>query len=92
MIVHSSTGDLTIPQEHCTYINRFTLPKLPNRCSGHEVTIQSKLARNLLLQVGGDGIIGRRVSISSLEFPSSCIVEGIVGFNTGASLPSLATV
>lgn len=88
----SSTGDLTIPSAQCTHFNRFKLPDIPKKDSSYGGTTQSKLAKDLLIQVGGDGIIGRRVSVSFSDSPSICLAEGIVGFNTGAVLTSPANV
>ncbi|ROW05961.1 hypothetical protein VPNG_08446 [Cytospora leucostoma] len=67
-----STGDLTIPYVQCKQFESFTLPLR-----------ESRLRTKLNLQVGGDGIIGRRIAISSKGFPSSRMAEGIVGFNHG---------
>lgn len=82
----SSTGDLTIPPANCTQLKQFTIPKLVCHESGDLGTINSALAHNLPLEVGGDGIIGRRMSVSSMDSPSTYIAEGIVGFNSGTFL------
>ncbi|CAN8106028.1 unnamed protein product [Discula destructiva] len=87
-----STGDLTAPSKACKQINRFTLSQ--NSCgkTANGSTMQLELERDLLLQVGGDGIIGRRIRISTLDSPTSCMAEGVVGFNSGAPLPPVAKV
>lgn len=46
--------------------------------------LESKLGQQLLLEVGGDGVIGRRVAISSQGPAKTCMAEGIVGFNSGS--------
>lgn len=45
--------------------------------------LESRLAQKLLLEVGGDGVIGRRIAISSQGSSKMCMAEGIVGFNSG---------
>lgn len=44
--------------------------------------LESRLAQQLLLEVGGDGVIGRRIAISSQVSSKTCVAEGIVGFNS----------
>ncbi|KUI62803.1 hypothetical protein VP1G_11420 [Cytospora mali] len=66
------TGDLTIPPAQCKQLESFTLSET-----------ESRLGQQLLLHVGGSGIIGRRIAISSSGFPQSSVAEGIVGFNHG---------
>lgn len=46
--------------------------------------LESRLGQQLLLEVGGDGVIGRRVAISSQGSSQTCMAEGIVGFNSGS--------
>lgn len=77
MYILSSTGDLTVPSAQCKQLEEFTLSEM-----------ESRLRQQLLLQVGGDGIIGRRIAISSSGFPRPCIAEGIVGFNHGLIAPA----
>lgn len=72
-----STGDLTVPSAQCKQFEEFTLSKM-----------ESRLRQQLLLQVGDDGIIGRRIAISSSGFSRPCIAEGIVGFNHGLVAPA----
>lgn len=88
----SSTGDLTIPPANCTQLNRFTIPQLLWQESSDDSTIHAALMQNLPLEVGGDGIIGRRMSVSPMDSPSSYIAEGIVGFNSCTFLPSSAKI
>lgn len=88
----SSTGDLTIPTANCTQLNRFTIPMLLRQDSSDDTTMHAALAQNLPLAVGGDGIIGRRMSVSSMDSPSSYIAEGIVGFNSCAFWPKSANI
>lgn len=80
----SSTGDLTVPTSECKQIGSFTLPMtFP---ADHRVSspLESRLAQQLLLEVGGNGVIGRRIAISSQESSKKCMAEGIVGFNSGS--------
>lgn len=46
--------------------------------------LESRLRQRLLLEVGGDGVIGRRIAISSQGSSKMCMAEGIVGFNSGS--------
>ncbi|KAK7714514.1 hypothetical protein SLS63_011767 [Diaporthe eres] len=43
-----------------------------------------QIRQQLLLEVGGDGVIGRRIAISSQGPSKTCMAEGIVGFNSGS--------
>lgn len=46
--------------------------------------LESRLVQQLLLEVGGNGVIGRRIAISSQGSSERCMAEGIVGFNSGS--------
>jgi hypothetical protein len=76
----SSTGDLTVPSADCKQLESFTIP----RQGSSDTPFETRLEHQLLLQVGGDGIVGRRIAVSSPDTSSSLIAEGIVGFNNGA--------
>ncbi|KAG8159781.1 hypothetical protein KVR01_010418 [Diaporthe batatas] len=75
-----STGDLTVPRAECKELESFTIP----RHGSSATPVEKRLEQQLLLQVGGDGIIGRRIAVSSASTSSSSIAEGVVGFNYGA--------
>ena len=68
----SSIGDLTQSASKCGLFRQFTLPR------GSDAFVELPLDVPLSLQVGGRGIIGRRVS---LHARSELVAEGIVGFN-----------
>ncbi|POS71047.1 hypothetical protein DHEL01_v210557 [Diaporthe helianthi] len=79
-----STGDLTVPSADCKELESFTIPR--QRSSGNP--FETRLEQQLLLQVGGDGIIGRRIAVSSASTSSPSIAEGVVGFNNGTIFPA----
>ncbi|KAG8159208.1 hypothetical protein KVR01_010869 [Diaporthe batatas] len=72
-----STGDLTVPTAECKQIETFTLPMTLSDA------LESRLAQQLLLEVGGDGVIGRRIAITLQTSSETGVAEGIVGFNSG---------
>jgi hypothetical protein len=75
----SSTGDLTKPFCDCGMFQQFELHGKPG-----QATFEGVLSEPLLLAVGGDGLIGRRISLSrggSLT-ERTLLAEGIVGFNS----------
>jgi hypothetical protein len=81
---HSSIGDLTQPTHQSGMFQQFRLDPNPKR--GH--SLETALDKPVLLNVGGDGIIGRRVSLlqqhspySRHPLPEPLLAEGIVGFN-----------
>ncbi|POS75656.1 hypothetical protein DHEL01_v205954 [Diaporthe helianthi] len=79
-----STGDLTMPSSECKQIESFTLPMALASDVVEPSLLESRLAQKLLLEVGGEGVIGRRIAISSQAYPNTCMAEGIVGFNSGS--------
>ncbi|KAG8676191.1 hypothetical protein FPOAC1_002192 [Fusarium poae] len=78
IIIHSS-GDLTRNASECGLFRQFSLQS--PTASNHFV--ESQLEGPLSLEVGGDGIIGRRVSVYSrlATGQNKIVAEGIVGFN-----------
>ncbi|KAI7778992.1 hypothetical protein LA080_001422 [Diaporthe eres] len=79
-----STGDLTVPASECKQIESFTLPMTFRPDVVEPSPLESRLGQQLLLEVGGDGVIGRRIAISSQGPSKTCMAEGIVGFNSGS--------
>ncbi|KAH6889746.1 hypothetical protein B0T10DRAFT_486761 [Thelonectria olida] len=81
VVIHSS-GDLTRNAYECGLFRQFAFPFTPTRISDDQF-VELSLDKPLSLEVGNDGIIGRRVSLYSR--PSSgheiVVAEGIVGFN-----------
>ncbi|WYZ46749.1 hypothetical protein EsH8_IX_000974 [Colletotrichum jinshuiense] len=78
VVIHKS-GDLTRRPEDCGLFHRiaFSGASLLEDGSTLELMLQSPVS----LQVGDDGIIGRRVSVfPKAEMVDAC-AEGIVGFN-----------
>lgn len=72
----STTGDLRCQQTDCGLFRHFSLPvsNIPR-----DVALDAPLD----IGVGGDGIIGRRVSLCSgpVASPDNTVAQGIVGFN-----------
>jgi hypothetical protein len=72
------TGDLTKPLADSGVMQQFTL--LPGACHGAGLDgMEMALGEALSLNVGNDGIIGRRVSMRRGE---ELVADGIVGFNS----------
>lgn len=76
---HSSSGDLTRRVEDCGTFQQFQFPTTTE--SFNRAFIELPLDKPLSLEVGNDGIIGRRVSLYSRSVPNHVVAEGIVGFN-----------
>lgn len=76
---HSSSGDLTRRVEDCGTFQQFQFPTTAE--SFDKAFIELPLEKPLSLEVGSDGIIGRRVSLYSGSEPNHVVAEGIVGFN-----------
>ncbi|KAF5685643.1 hypothetical protein FDENT_6157 [Fusarium denticulatum] len=77
VVIHSS-GDLTRNASECGLFRQFSLQTTPTSREYVELPLQGPLS----LEVGGDGIIGRRVSVySRLTSGDKIVAEGIVGFN-----------
>jgi hypothetical protein len=68
------TGDLTKPLADAGLMQQFTL-----RTSNTSTETETALGAALSLQVGSDGIIGRRVS---MRRGGELLADGIVGFNS----------
>ncbi|KAL0932671.1 uncharacterized protein CTRU02_211634 [Colletotrichum truncatum] len=83
VIIHNS-GDLTRTREDCGLFHRFALSDATVLDDGS--ILELALQKPISLQVGDDGIIGRRVSILSGAGMDSAVAEGIVGFNFVNSL------
>jgi hypothetical protein len=83
LLRRSSSGDLTRSADACGLFRRFALPASAVALAGHGRFVELSLDEPLSLEVGNDGIIGRRVSL--FTGPSlgrdNVIAEGIVGFN-----------
>ncbi|KAK4446830.1 hypothetical protein QBC34DRAFT_410923 [Podospora aff. communis PSN243] len=76
------TGDLTKPVDESGLFQQFTLPQgrgLLERDAGVEMALRECVS----LEVGQDGIIGRRVSVTRRGV---LLGDGIVGFNFGPSV------
>ncbi|TVY77767.1 hypothetical protein Focb16_v007830 [Fusarium oxysporum f. sp. cubense] len=78
VVIHSS-GDLTRNASECGLFRQFSLQTPPTSREYVELPLQGPLS----LEVGGDGIIGRRVSVYSrlASGQNRIVAEGIVGFN-----------
>ncbi|KAK1995982.1 hypothetical protein LX36DRAFT_682688 [Colletotrichum falcatum] len=83
VVIHES-GDLTRRPEDCGFFHRiaFSGASLFENGSAAELALQ----RPISLQVGDDGIIGRRVSVFSGSETQDACAEGIIGFNFVYSL------
>ncbi|KAK3685360.1 hypothetical protein B0T22DRAFT_215410 [Podospora appendiculata] len=75
------TGDLTKSIRDSGLFRQFTLHRVGSR-SGKDQPFDMTLDNSLSLNVGHDGIIGRRVSIVA---GGELLADGIVGFNTPPS-------
>ncbi|KAM7210928.1 hypothetical protein V8F06_013685 [Rhypophila decipiens] len=82
--IHKS-GDLTKPVSESGLLQQFVLPLPPSH--NFELTT-TQLETSVSLEVGGDGIIGRRVTIHQGR---KHLADGIVGFNSAPILPSSFT-
>lgn len=75
----SSIGDMTKAAHDCGLFRQFTL------CNAHTTRryVELPLDTPLSLEVGDDGIIGRRVSVcwTTESGSEDLVAEGIVGFN-----------
>ena len=78
---------MSVPLEQCNHLETFsavqTLAKDAAMVSSQPMGL--KLPRELLMEVGGQGIIGRRVVMSNGSVDTHgefAQAEGIVGFNT----------
>lgn len=79
LTLRSSSGDLTRNASECGLFRQFPLKTPPTSND----FVESQLQGPLSLEVGGDGIIGRRVSVYSrlATGQDKIVAEGIVGFN-----------
>lgn len=82
---YSSIGDMTQPAHQSGMFQQFRLNTSAKQ--GH--SMETALDKPVQLNVGGDGIIGRRVSMLQQRSPRSqhppqqlLLAEGIVGFNS----------
>lgn len=74
----SSDGDLTRQAAESGLFQRL---RLPGATLQGEPFLEIPLHHPLALEVGGSGIIGRRVSLYSDGVTDRVVAEGIVGFN-----------
>ncbi|KAK3370441.1 hypothetical protein B0H63DRAFT_316061 [Podospora didyma] len=79
-------GDLSKPVEDSGLFQRFTLPRA-RRIGDDAQGLEIALGQSLALEVGDDGIIGRRVSMTRGD---ELLADGIVGFNM--PMPVLASL
>lgn len=87
MGTHSTAGDLTKDINDCGLFRQIRL-SARDTGAGRGPFIEWQLQQALSLQVGSDGIIGRRVSVFADEEKrgnGSVLAEGIVGFNSWAA-------
>ncbi|KAM5356567.1 hypothetical protein ACJ41O_003213 [Fusarium nematophilum] len=86
VVIHSS-GDLTRSATDCGLFRQFSFPS-PRK----DDFVELPLERPLSLEVGNEGIIGRRVSLYSrlVSGKDRIVAEGIVGFNFISETPSPA--
>lgn len=74
-----------MPTSECQQLGSFTLPTALRTDFMDNSSLESRLGQHLLLEVGGDGVIGRRVALSSRGSSRTFMAEGIVGFNSGSA-------
>lgn len=79
----SKTGDLLREIEECGNFYEFPLQSVSIATKTGAPAIDIALATPLSLEVGNEGIIGRRVSLFSIS--PTCdrrlVAEGVIGFN-----------
>ncbi|GKT46235.1 uncharacterized protein ColSpa_06416 [Colletotrichum spaethianum] len=83
VVIHKS-GDFTRSAEDCGLFHRIAFSGASILENGS--TVELALRSPISLQVGDDGIIGRRVSVFSKSEMKDACAEGIVGFNFASSL------
>ncbi|KAF6786171.1 hypothetical protein CSOJ01_15463 [Colletotrichum sojae] len=83
VVIHKS-GDMTRNHQDCGLFHRlaFSDASVLQDGSALELALQTPIS----LQVGDDGIIGRRVSVFSRSEMNNALAEGIVGINFTNSL------
>ncbi|KAJ6779399.1 hypothetical protein PWT90_03954 [Aphanocladium album] len=84
VVIHSG-GDLTKTASDCGLFRQL---RLSANEAGSGAFLEWPLQHSLSLQVGSEGIIGRRVSVYSEDSQQSertILAEGIVGFNSWAA-------
>ncbi|KAK5996108.1 hypothetical protein PT974_04535 [Cladobotryum mycophilum] len=88
IVIHSS-GDLTRSADECGLFRQISLSTMAMASPSSSAYLELPLESPLSLQVGNEGIIGRRVSLYSRPCPgiNRMVAEGIVGFNFNASSP-----
>ncbi|KAI1384377.1 uncharacterized protein F4822DRAFT_361960 [Hypoxylon trugodes] len=76
------TGDLTKSAIISPFLYKFSIPqgRPTSQDSWQERSIEVPLSHPMKIEVGGDGIIGRRVTIWS-QHAVDPIAEGIIGYN-----------
>ncbi|KAI1293092.1 hypothetical protein F5Y03DRAFT_400183 [Xylaria venustula] len=75
------TGDLTKPATTSSSWATFSFSPAVGALVGGEIpSVEVKLGRPMKIEVGADGIIGRRVSVWTQEGVGP-VAEGIVGYN-----------
>lgn len=78
---NSQTGDLTTSAFVSPFMHKFSIGGLSAPCGRPETpNIWTRLAHPMKVEVGNDGIIGRRVTIwkEGVSYP---VAEGIIGYN-----------
>ncbi|GKT67030.1 hypothetical protein ColTof3_14369 [Colletotrichum tofieldiae] len=78
VVIHES-GDLTQRPEDCGLFRRIAFSSATVLENGS--TVELALPSPISLQVGDDGIIGRRVSVYPKSETDNACAEGVVGFN-----------
>ncbi|KAL6854496.1 hypothetical protein J3F83DRAFT_754726 [Trichoderma novae-zelandiae] len=92
VVIHSS-GDPRTRTEDCGTFEKFGFPTTAESFSETQAFVELALSKPLLLEVGSEGIIGRRVSLYAGGSASRVVAEGIVGVNfLRAAQPTLGMV
>ncbi|KAI0379569.1 hypothetical protein F5Y04DRAFT_259383 [Hypomontagnella monticulosa] len=76
------TGDLTKSAIISPFLHKFSIgqPSSTTEGDGHIRPVEVPLSHPMKIEVGGDGIIGRRVTLWS-QHAVDPIAEGIIGYN-----------
>ncbi|KIW07304.1 uncharacterized protein PV09_02154 [Verruconis gallopava] len=78
VVIHQK-GDLSMPVGQAGLLHRFRIP--PQQAVPAESLYRWDLDQVLNLSVGGDGIVGRRISIFEDVGLQRQVAEGIIGWN-----------
>jgi len=77
VVIHQ-TGDTRVPTQHAGLLHNFRLVDHGASCAN---AVEMTVPEYYDFGAGGDGIIGRRVSVFEDSFDREPVVEGVIGWN-----------